>query len=124
MITGVHSILYSNQPERARAFFTEVLGLTSVDAGRGWLIFALPPGEIAFHPTDDPDESARCELYLLCDDLDATMRELAGKGAVFTGEVRDLSWGRLATMEVPGAGLMGVYQPKHPVAAGMGARRG
>ena len=119
MITGVHTILYAHHPEQARAFLSEVLGLPSVDAGRGWLIFALPPGEVAFHPTDDPDEAGRCQLYLLCDDLDATMAQLSAKGAQFTGEIQDHRWGRLATLKIPGAGDLGLYQPKHPVAAGM-----
>lgn len=115
MINGLHTILYSENAEKARAFFRDVLGLASVDAGRGWLIFALPPGEIAAHPVDDPDESGRCELYLMCDDIGATVAELVDKGVEFTSEIKDLPWGLLTRLRVPGAGEIGLYQPKHPL---------
>ncbi len=115
MITGTHTILYASDPAKARAFFRDVLGLASVDAGRGWLIFALPPAEIAAHPADDPSQSGRCELYLMCDDIRATVAELTRRGVEFTSEVKDLPWGLLTRLRVPGAGDMGLYQPKHPL---------
>jgi len=115
MISGAHTILYAKDPERARAFFKDVLGLPSVDAGRGWLIFALPPAEIAAHPAEEPAASGHCELYLMCDDLAATMKELAQRGAVFTAPISEQRWGLLTRLSVPGAGEVGLYQPKHPL---------
>ena len=111
MITGAHVILYTKDPEADRDFFRDVFGFNSVDAGHGWLIFALPPAEIAFHPGGEPQH----ELYLMCDDLEPTMEELKQKGAVFKGAIDDLRWGRLAHIELPGGGTLGLYQPKHPV---------
>jgi predicted enzyme related to lactoylglutathione lyase len=113
MITALHSIIYSSEPETARAFFKDVLGLDSVDSGGGWLIFALPPAELAVHPDE---EGGRHELYLMCDDLEATMAELTAKGAVFTKPVTQERWGRLTYLEVPGGGELGLYQPHHPTA--------
>ncbi|MBV9002014.1 MAG: hypothetical protein JO304_23355, partial [Solirubrobacterales bacterium] len=84
MITGAHSIVYSSDADGVRAFFRDVLGLPAVDAGHGWLIFALPPAEVAAHPTDGP---GRHELYLMCDDIGATVEELRAKGVEFTGPV-------------------------------------
>lgn len=115
MINGVHTIVYAQDAEKARAFFRDVLKLDHVDAGRGWLIFALPPGEIAAHPAE-PGRSGRHELYLMCDDIDATVEQLGGRGAEFEGEVSDRGWGLLISMIVPGLGKIGLYQPKHPTA--------
>lgn len=117
MINGVHTIVYAQDAEKARAFFRDVLGLGSVDAGRGWLIFALPPGEIAAHPAE-PDQAGRHELYFMCDDIERTIRELKSKGVAFEGEPIDRGWGILVSMRVPGLGAIGLYQPKHPVAHG------
>ena len=111
MLTGSHVIVYSKDADADRNFFKEVLGFDSVDAGHGWLIFALPPAEVAFHPGDE----SRHELYLMCDDLEKTMAELKRKRAVFKGPVDELRWGRLAHVELPGGGTLGIYQPKHPV---------
>lgn len=111
MINGVHAIVYAADPQKARTFFQDVLGLPHVDVGRGWLIFGLPPAEIAAHPADG--ESGRHELYLMCDDLDATVAELKGKGVRFTTDVSDQPWGRLITLEIPGGGEIGLYQPRH-----------
>jgi catechol 2,3-dioxygenase-like lactoylglutathione lyase family enzyme len=119
MITGAHVILYARHAEQTRAFLRDVLGLPHVDAGRGWLIFALPPAEIAAHPTDAPvpDGQPPCELYLMCDDLDRTVAKLTAKGVEFVGPVSRQPWGHLITLKVPGAGSIGLYQPLHPVAA-------
>ena len=103
--------MYSKDEEADRDFFKEVFGFDSVDAGHGWLIFALPPAEVAFHPGDE----SRHELYLMCDDLEKTMAELKRKRVVFKGAIDDRRWGRLAHVELPGGGTLGIYQPKHPV---------
>jgi predicted enzyme related to lactoylglutathione lyase len=111
MITGAHVVVYSQDPEADRNFFQDIFGFDSVDAGHGWLIFALPSAEVAFHPGEEP----RHELYLMCDDLEATMATLESKGVVFKGPIDDLRWGRLAHITLPGGGTLGIYQPKHPV---------
>jgi catechol 2,3-dioxygenase-like lactoylglutathione lyase family enzyme len=111
MINGAHVIMYSKDAEADRDFFKEIFGFESVDAGHGWLIFALPPAEVAFHPGDE----SRHELYLMCDNLEATTSELKNKGVVFKGPIGELRWGRLAHLELPGGGTLGIYQPKHPV---------
>ena len=113
MITGAHAIVFAEEPDEARAFFADALGLRSVDAGGGWLIFALPPAELACHPTA-PDDSGRHELYLMCDDVEATMAELEGKGVEFVAPITDAGFGRMTRMRVPGGGELGLYQPTHP----------
>jgi catechol 2,3-dioxygenase-like lactoylglutathione lyase family enzyme len=115
MISGAHIIVYSKDAEADRAFFRDVLGFKSVDAGHGWLIFALPPAEAAFHPSDGTDAH---ELYLMCDDLKAEMASLAKKGISFS-EVQKERWGSVTRMQLPGGGQIGLYQPKHPTALGL-----
>ena len=115
MIVGAHSIIYAEDAERARAFFRDVLGYPYVDAHEGWLIFKLPPGELGIHPTE-PADSGRHELYLMCDDIDATVKEFEAKGVEFTGPVTDAGFGRLTSLRVPGGGELGLYQPRHPLA--------
>ena len=112
MITGVHVIVFAPEAERARAFFRDVLALESVDAGGGWPIFALPPAELACHPAEGSE--ARHELYLMCDDLDGTLAELAARGAETTGDVHEEPWGRVTAIRVPGGGELGLYEPRHP----------
>jgi catechol 2,3-dioxygenase-like lactoylglutathione lyase family enzyme len=112
MIDAVHSILFARDAEAARAFLADVLGLRSVDAGGGWLIFALPPAELAVHPTEGEPSH---ELYLMSDDLEATLAELREKGVTIAREPSDQGWGVLASVEVPGFGPLGVYEPRHPV---------
>jgi catechol 2,3-dioxygenase-like lactoylglutathione lyase family enzyme len=109
VIDGVHTILYAEDAEAARAFFRDVLGLDAVDAGDGWLIFALPPGELACHPAS----AVRHELFLMCRDLDATVAELEGKGVEFTEPVTDEGWGLVTRLRVPGGGELGLYEPRH-----------
>ena len=116
MISGAHVILYSKNAEADRAFFRDVLGFKSVDAGHGWLIFALPPAEAAFHPADDTGDAH--ELYLMCDDLKAEMVSLAKK-SVKCSEVQEARWGSITKMRLPGGGEVGLYQPKHPTALGL-----
>jgi catechol 2,3-dioxygenase-like lactoylglutathione lyase family enzyme len=112
MISGAHVVVYSKNADADRAFFRDVLGFKSVDAGHGWLIFALPPAEAAVHPSD---ESCAHELYFMCDDLDAEMASLAKKG-VRCSKVQELRWGSITKMPLPGGGEIGLYQPKHPTA--------
>jgi hypothetical protein len=113
MITGVHAIIYSPAAEEIRAFFRDVLELPSVDAGQGWLIFALPPAELATHPTEGASSH---ELYLMCDDIHATIDELKRKGADVAGPVHDRGWGLLTTLTLPGGTQLGLYEPRHPTA--------
>jgi catechol 2,3-dioxygenase-like lactoylglutathione lyase family enzyme len=110
MINGAHVVVYTTDPEADRAFFRDALGFKSVDAGHGWLIFALPAAESAFHPAE---ENGRHELYLMCDDLQAEMAALRAKGAGF-GEVTEERWGTITKLRLPGGGEIGLYQPKHP----------
>ena len=110
MITGVHAIVFSQDAERTRAFLRDTLGLDCVDAGGGWLIFALPPAELAAHPSD---AAPRHELYLMCDDIHATVAELKDKGVEFAAEIADQRWGLTTTFDLPGAGQMTLYQPRH-----------
>lgn len=113
MIMGSHVIVHSRDAEADRAFFAEVLDQPSVDAGGGWLIFKLPPAEVAVHPSDGPTGH---ELYFVCDDLDSTMSELRAKGVQFTRDVSEERWGRLTAIRLPGGGEIGMYQPRHPLA--------
>jgi hypothetical protein len=109
MIFGSHIVVYSKDAKTDRAFFHEVLGFPSVDAGHGWLIFELPPCEAAFHPAEDND---RPELYFMCHDLKAEMASLTAKGARF-GDVQEARWGWIAKIKLPGGGEIGLYQPRH-----------
>jgi catechol 2,3-dioxygenase-like lactoylglutathione lyase family enzyme len=114
MIIGLHAILYSPDADKVRAFLRDVLGLKSVDAGHGWLIFVAPPAELAAHPTEK-DEKPHHELYLMCDDLKATMKELSDKG-VQCSAITEARWGSITSIHLPGGGELGLYQPKHPTA--------
>ena len=114
MITGAHVIVYSKDPENDRVFFRDVLQCPAVDAGHGWLIFALPPTEAAFHPSEKNDIH---ELYFTCDNLKSTVESLKGK-KVNCGPVTEERWGSLTTISLPGGGKVGLYQPKHPTAIG------
>jgi catechol 2,3-dioxygenase-like lactoylglutathione lyase family enzyme len=112
MITGAHVIVYSKDAEADRTFFRDILGFPSVDAGHGWLIFALPPAEAAFHPSDS---NGPHELFLMCGDLKAEMAALAEKGVVCS-PVEVERWGSITRVELPGGGRVGLYQPTHPTA--------
>jgi hypothetical protein len=113
MISGAHMIIYSADAEADRVFFRDVLGFPSVDAGQAWLIFALPPAEIAFHPAA---ENGKHEIYLTCDDVGVAVQTLE-KQKVHCDPVMDLGWGLLTHLSLPGGGRLGLYQPKHPGAA-------
>jgi catechol 2,3-dioxygenase-like lactoylglutathione lyase family enzyme len=109
-ISGAHVVVYSRDPEADRAFFRDILDSPHVDAGGGWLIFKLPPAEVAFHPGDDPTSR---ELYLMCDDLDATVTQLSAAGVRCT-VITEARWGRLSSFRLPGGGDIGIYEPRHP----------
>jgi catechol 2,3-dioxygenase-like lactoylglutathione lyase family enzyme len=111
MISGAHVVVYTKNAEADRAFFRDVLRFKSVDAGHGWLIFALPPTEAAFHPSENDTH----ELYFMCDDLKTEMASLAKKG-VQCSKVEEARWGSITKMRLPGGGNVGLYQPKHPTA--------
>jgi hypothetical protein len=121
MINGTHLLLYSKNPEADRGFLRDALGFPSVDAGRGWLIFALPPAEVAIHPAEDAaaspagDGVVGAALYLMCDDLRSTMKALETKDVRFS-EVEEPRWGRVTTFALPSGAKIGLYQPKHPTA--------
>jgi hypothetical protein len=110
VITGAHAIIFSKDAGADRAFLRDVLKLTHVDAGDGWLIFGLPPSEVAVHPAE---ENGAHELYLLCDDVGAFVADMTRRGVV-TGPVTDQGWGLLTRLTLPGGGALGVYQPRHP----------
>jgi catechol 2,3-dioxygenase-like lactoylglutathione lyase family enzyme len=111
MIDGSHVILFSRDPEADRSFFADLLGLPHVDAGGGWLIFALPPAEAAIHPTEGAPSH---ELYFMCDDIEATTEELRAKGVEFASAISEERWGRVTRFRLPGGGEVGMYEPRHP----------
>ena len=115
MINGAHLVIYTKDSEADRAFFRDVLKFTSVDAGDGWLIFALPPAEAAFHDSEKNDQH---ELFLMCDDIAATVNDLKSKN-VKVSDVSEQRWGKLATLALPGGGKIGVYEPKHASPSGL-----
>ncbi|HLQ04200.1 MAG TPA: extradiol dioxygenase [Verrucomicrobiae bacterium] len=110
MIFGAHVIVYSTDADADRAFLRDVLGYSNVDAGHGWLMFALPPAEVAVHPAET---NGKHELYFMCDDLKAEMSALKKKG-VICSDVEEARWGSITRMRLPGGGEVGLYQPKHP----------
>jgi catechol 2,3-dioxygenase-like lactoylglutathione lyase family enzyme len=109
MISGAHVVIYSRDAEADRTFLRDVLGFPHVDVGHGWLIFALPPSEVAVHPAETGGSE---QLYLLCDDLDATMAVLADKG-VACGAIETPRWGKVTQINLPGGGKLGLYEPRH-----------
>lgn len=109
MITGAHSIIYSKNPEADRAFLRDMLGLPNVNVGDGWLIFALPPAEVAIHPADENDVH---ELYLMVKNVEAVVEAMERRNVTCT-QPRDLGWGVLTQVSLPGGGKLGIYQPRH-----------
>ncbi len=113
MFSGSHVILFSEAADEDRAFLRDKLGLANVDAGHGWLIFKLPPAELAVHPSDG---EPRHELYFMCEEIAATLETLVAAGARVAEPVSDQRWGRVATIALPSGTRLGVYEPRHPVA--------
>jgi hypothetical protein len=113
VIEGAHLILYSRDAEVDRAFLRDTLGFAGVDAGGGWLILALPPAEVAVHPTDG---ETRHELYLTCDDIERTLADLSDRGVEIVHPVTDRGWGLLAAIRMPSGAELGLYEPRHPTA--------
>ena len=119
MINAVHTLIYADDPDAARAFFRDVLQFPGVDTGGGWLIFKTGPSELGLHPrawehegqTGGTDQ--QFDVSLMCDDLESTIADLTAKGAEFTGDVRDQGWGRTIRLKIPGAGEMTLYQPQY-----------
>jgi predicted enzyme related to lactoylglutathione lyase len=108
VITGIHAIVFSPEAEKVRAFFADVLGMSSVDAGGGWLIFALPPAELAVHPGE-----SHHELYLMCDNIQATVAELRDSGVEMARDISDQGWGLLAAIRLPDGSEFPIYEPRH-----------
>ena len=113
MIHGAHVILYSTDAEADRVFIRDVLGFAGVDAGGGWLIFKLPPAEIAVHPTEGPGKH---EGYLMCDDIEQTLADLTARGVTTSKPASRQSWGLLASIKLPSGSDLSIYQPRHPTA--------
>ena len=121
MITGYHSIIYSDDAEATRAFLRDVLGWSHIDAGGGWLIFKTPPSEVGVHPTQGAEGQVwatvpHAQLSLMCDDLGATLADPRAKGVEVSDETRDEGYGIVGEITVPGAGAMMIYQPRHDLA--------
>lgn len=112
----MHALLYSSDAEADRAFLRDTLGWSFVEDNPGWLIFRLPPGEIGVHPLD-PGAQPRHELLFMCDDVRATVRDLAAKGVTFAGEIQDAGFGLLTQLVLPSGALIGLYEPRHQIAA-------
>jgi predicted enzyme related to lactoylglutathione lyase len=110
MIDGIHAIVFTPAADEVRAFFRDTLGLSHVDAGSGWLVFALPPAELAVHPSDEPGQG----FYLMTEDLDATVAALAERGITLASPITDQRWGRLTAIALPGGTEIGLYEPRHP----------
>jgi hypothetical protein len=119
MIIGAHSILYSARPEADRAFLRDVLKLPSVDVGEGWLIFGLPPAEVAVHPSEENDVH---EFYLMCDDVEAFIADMTKRG-IGCAPAQNLGWGVLTQVTLPGGGKLGIYQPRHARPKPMAAKK-
>jgi catechol 2,3-dioxygenase-like lactoylglutathione lyase family enzyme len=111
VIIGVHAIIYTTDADADRSFVRDALGFDSVDAGAGWLIFKLPPAELAMHPAET---GGRHELYLMCDDVHATVAQLTAQGVEIVRDVTDEGFGLLTAIRLPGGGELGLYEPRHP----------
>lgn len=117
-ITGAHMLVYTSEPDACRAILRDVFGWRHVDAGNGWLIFALPPAELGVHPGEGPsyDSGVRNQISFMCDDINATIEELRGKGVEVRGEPEDEGWGVTTTLVLPGSLELMLYEPRHPTA--------
>jgi hypothetical protein len=117
-IIGSHALLYSTEPDALRAVLRDVFGFKHVDAGGGWLIFALPPAELGVHPPEGPtwESGVRHQLSFMCDDIHATVRDLRAKGVDVRGEPSDEGYGITVMLALPGGVEVMLYEPRHPVA--------
>ena len=124
-ITGTHTLLYSSEPEQLRATLRDVFKLRGLDIGHGWMIFDLPPSEIAVHPAEGPnfESGTRHQFSMMCDNITKTVSELKSKGIVVKNDPQEERWGVHVTMALPGGCDVMVYEPRHPIAAGMGAKQ-
>jgi predicted enzyme related to lactoylglutathione lyase len=124
-IAGVHALLYTSEPEKLRAVFRDVFGWKHVDAGDGWLIFALPPAELGVHPAEGPtyESGMRHQITFMCDDITRTIQDLRAKGVQISGEPEDEGWGITVMLGLPGGVQVMLYEPRHPVATGSHARQ-
>jgi len=114
VIAGAHTLIFADDADAARAFFRDVLGFRNVESHPGWLIFALPPGELGIHPGPGwSGQTGQHELFFMCHDVEATVAELKAKGVEFTGDITDEGFGLVTKFRVPGAGEVGLYEPKH-----------
>jgi predicted enzyme related to lactoylglutathione lyase len=113
MINAVHTVIYTKQADAVRAFFRDVLEFPFVDAGHGWLIYALPPGELGIHPTDSDDEHGNHMLYLMCDDIESTVAQLKAKGVEFTRPIKNVGFGLLTALRLPDGAELSLYEPRH-----------
>jgi predicted enzyme related to lactoylglutathione lyase len=113
MINAVHAVIYSKEAEEVRDFFRDVLKFPFVDAGHGWLIFGLPPAELGIHPTDSDAQNGLHQLYLMCDDIESTVKELEAKGVEISQPITDAGWGKLTAFKLPGGKEMSLYEPRH-----------
>jgi predicted enzyme related to lactoylglutathione lyase len=120
MINGMHAIIYTKDADTVREFFRKTLKFPHVDAGRGWLIFALPPCEMGVHPAD----KGSYEMYLMCDDIEKTIAELKKKNVKFPRQIIDAGWGKVTAIELPGGLELGLYEPRHPTAISTSTRKG
>jgi catechol 2,3-dioxygenase-like lactoylglutathione lyase family enzyme len=116
VITAAHAVVYADDPDQARAFFRDVLGMPNVDIHGGWLIFKLPPAELGVHPAGEQSPSGHHELFLMCDDIDSTVAELTAKGVEFAAPISTARFGRTTRLRIPGGGDIGLYQPAHATA--------
>ena len=115
VIAGAHTIIFAEDAEAARAFFRDVLGFPAVDAGEGWLIFELPPGELALHPGPGWGQPVgQHQLFFMCDDVEQTVSELERKGVEFVAPISDEGYGLMTRFKIPGGGEVGLYEPRHP----------
>ena len=113
MINAVHAVVYTKQAEAVRAFFRDVLELPVVDAGGGWLIYALPPAELGIHPTESDQEHGKHALFLMCDDIEGTVEDLKQKGVEFTQPIKNVGWGVLTALKLPDGTELSLYEPRH-----------
>ena len=119
MINGIHALIYTREAEAVRRFFKDVIKFPSVDAGHGWLLFGMPPSELAIHPTEKREGSYT--LYLMCDNIEKTVKELTAKGAKFPRGIVTAPWGAVTAIELPGGLEIGLYEPRHPTALALGS---